>query len=84
MTEDNIQTLIGFAYLLGIFYLVFNYMGKSIANNNSKVATTVEVNSSPQQKSFWDKLKIASTAVAAIAALVYAVFKIIELFIGKK
>jgi uncharacterized membrane protein len=83
MTENNIQTLIGFAFMLGVFYIVYNFIYK-VYTSSDKVETVNKVKVIEPDKTIWDKLKIVGIVVSAIAALLYAVVKVVELFIGKK
>lgn len=83
MTDKNIETLIGLTYSLGVLFLFYYFMSKG-ASSNDKVKTFEVVKTIAPDKTIWDKLKVIGLVISAIAGLLYAVVKVVELFIDKK
>ena len=78
MSESNIDNLIGVIMLLGTLFIVYYFL--SGLWNKSEQSVEMRNKATPAQKTIWDKLKIVSIVISSIAALIYAVVKLIEIF----
>ena len=82
MTESNIDNLIGMILALGSLFIFYNFLIKGITDRKTPNVSTPNNNTSAG-KSIWDKLKIISIVVSSLAALIFAIVKIIESFHSK-
>lgn len=79
MSEENTSLLIGTLYGLGLIFLFYYFMSDRSSNKREQTVAT-QNSITPTQKSIWDKLKIVSIVISSIAALIYAIVKLIEIF----
>nr|WP_319511755.1 hypothetical protein [uncultured Draconibacterium sp.] len=78
MSESNIDNLIGVIMLLGTLFIVYYFLS-GLWNKNEQ-SVEVQNGATPTQKTIWDKLKIVSITISSVAAFIYAVVKLIEIF----
>ncbi|MFN8323670.1 MAG: hypothetical protein U0T74_13495 [Chitinophagales bacterium] len=80
MTDQNIDHLISAILLIGFFYIFMGVFPKSLQSLSSSTNSQTQNTNTPAEKSIWDKLKIVSLVISAIAALIFAIVKAVALF----
>lgn len=67
---------------LGSIYIVYHFLGSIMSDKKAPISAT-QNSATPAEKSIWDKLKIISIVLSAIAAFLYAIVKVVDMFNGK-
>lgn len=73
MTESTIIIVVIYLFLFAVIAMT-TY---SSSNKNSS-SETIKNNETPATKTIWDKLRIVSIVLSAIAALIISIVKLIE------
>ena len=85
MTEKNIDNLISM-FVIVVMWIILGIIITSSNKSNSKNIVTKQDNQfefSPNKKNAWDKLNILAKIIAAIAAFIFSIIKLIELINNK-